>query len=187
MTISRFSFGGDETSSRDSQLIQLRFRHNLKVPHDSVECTSHKASSFYSCSDTEIQVIQMKLSMMSRKAAVFIDTNHRMMMIRQHGNYCGGQSMGVSSFDRTVASMNVMQHPKCQPNMKSMKQMKWGNIYFENHSMLNAATNRCISFYTPTKMMLEKVVVKVPTMGDSITEVRAKYYLLCFMVIRVSC
>ena len=135
------------------------------------------------------------------------EANHRlmmMMMIQQRwysNSSCGGgpSKMGVPpSFNNnnktttttsTSSTTNVRQYRYCYPNNIELfgQPTKWNNnnnnIYIDNHfnniRATTTTTNRWMSYscFTPTKIMLDKIVVKVPTMGDSITEVRTKVVL----------
>lgn len=115
---------------------------------------------------------------MSRKVAALAEL-HRRMVIRQYSNYCCGKSMGVQlpSHHTTTTSM---QYQNFNPTIYFVEKRNWDNKYFENYVNYKATTNRYMSCYSPTKMMFDKIIVKVPTMGDSITEV-------CILIFGLHC
>ena len=111
----------------------------------------------------------MKFSRISKKAAAVIEAN-RQATGQVYSNY-NGQSIRLSPLIKlTTASTNVIQHRNYYSCMKGVGYNMRDNTDFKKYNAtLKTTTSRWISL--PTKVMLEKIVVKVPTMGDSITEV----------------
>ena len=113
----------------------------------------------------------MKFSRISKKAAAVIEANRQATGQVYTGSNCNGQSIRLSPFIRlTTASTNVIQHRNYYSCMKGVGYNMRDNTDFKKYNAtLKTTTSRWISL--PTKVMSEKIVVKVPTMGDSITEV----------------
>ena len=107
----------------------------------------------------------MKFLAMSRQ--VVLETN-RQVVTQLHR--CHSITGSASSLIRSTAAMIQQRNYYSIINCSGDFMMR-ESTYFESNPTFRTSTTRWISFFSPTNIMLEKIVVKVPTMGDSITEV----------------
>jgi hypothetical protein len=111
---------------------------------------------------------------------------NRQVMMRLHSHYRCGQSLRVLSSLLTPLTTTACTHNSLQQQQQQQQyhrtyvsHVKFTDQTKQNHKIYERATafgytfhRCCMSFYAPSTCAGEKIVVKVPTMGDSITEVR---------------